>query len=278
VPVPRVPVVRDVQRDGAWLLLVGPPGYEYVEVPPEVYLRQFRDTPVDDLDALAELCKLGGMTPFGARPYADLEPKDDRQWQTTIARFSIETGFFWGGEEEERDEVYGRHLDASQSLDPVHAAEVALRVRLMRRATDHFLAYLAGEPLAPAWRDCTDDLDAWRRFITVTGAALRDFQVRVDVEVIGRSPRADDLQVGEVETTLYSAGMLQLVNDLAANETVRRCANEACGRPYVRQLGRSTYGGHRRSGTLYCSSTCARAQYQREKRRRDRAAREERQR
>ena len=114
-------------------------------------------------------------------------------------------------------------------------------------------------------------------FVEVTGAALRDFQVRVDVEVVGQSP-ADDLQVGEVETTLYSAGMLQLVNDLAANETVRRCANEACGRPYVRQLGRSTYGGHRRDGTRYCSSTCARAQYQREKRRRDRAAREERQR
>jgi hypothetical protein len=278
VPVPRVPVVRDVRRDGAWLLPEGPPGYEYVEVPPELYLRQFRDTPIDDLDALAELCKLGEMMPFGRLPYADLLPKDNWQWQTMIARFSVETGFYWGGDEEERDEVSRRHLDASRSLHPVHAAEVALRVRLMRRATNHFLAYLDGEPLAPAWPDCTDDLDAWRRFITVTGAALRDFQVRVDVEVVGQSPPAHDLQVGEVETTTYSAAMLQLVNDLAANETVRRCANEACGRPYVRQLGRSAYGGHRRSGTLYCSSTCARAQYQREKRRRDRAAREERQR
>jgi hypothetical protein len=78
----------------------------------------------------------------------------------------------------------------------------------------------------------------------------------------------------EVYTTLYSAAMLQLVNDLAANETVRTCANETCHRRFVRQLGRSEYGGHRRSGTLYCSSNCARAQYQREKRRRDRAVRE----
>jgi len=277
VPVPRVPVVRDVQRDGPWLLLVCPPGYEYVEVPPEVYLRQFRDTPVDDLDALAELCKLGEMT-RSFRPYADLEPKDDEQWRTMIARFSFKTGFYWSGDEEERDEVWRRHFDAALGFRPVHAAEVALRVRLMRRATDHSLAYLAGDPLAPAWPDCKDDLNAWNRFVTVTGAALRDFQVRVDVEVVGQSPRADDLQVGEVETTSYSAGMLQLVNDLAANETVRHCANEACGRPYVRQLGRSTYGGYRREGTRYCTNNCARAQYQREKRRRDRAAREERQR
>ena len=133
-------------------------------------------------------------------------------------------------------------------------------------ATNHLLAYLDGEAVAPAWRDCEDDLDAWRNFIQFTGAALRDLHVRVELEPIGPSQPPD-------ETSLYSAAMLQLVNDLAANETVQTCANEPCGRPFVRQLGRSVYGGHRRIGTRYCSNTCARAQYAREKRRRDRTVR-----
>jgi hypothetical protein len=278
VPVPRVLAIHDVQRDGAWLLLLPTPRYEYVEVPPEVYLRQFRDTPLDDLDALAELCKLGLIRPLSpARPYSDLPIDSDTLWARSLA---IHTAPHWPGhapwygDEEQRQEVEERH---PARLIPVHAAEVAVRVRMMQRATNHLLAYLDGKPLAPAWhappwRDCKDDLDAWRNFIRFTGAALRDFHVRVDVETVGQSPPADDLQVGEVDTTVYSAAMLQLVNDLAANETVHRCANETCGRPFVRQLGRSTYGGHRRTGTLYCTSTCARAQYQREKRRRDRAA------
>jgi hypothetical protein len=278
VPVPRVLAIREVRRDGAWLLLLPSQRYEYVEVPPEVYLRQFRDTPLDDLDALAELCKLGLIRPLSpAPPYSDLPIHSDALWARSLAVLTapLWSGHaHWYGDEKQREEVEERHR---RDLIPVHAAEVALRVRIMQRATNHLLAHLDGKPLAPAWhappwRDCKDDLDAWGNFIRSTGAALREFHVRVDVETVGQSPRADDLQVGEVETTLYSAGMLQLVNDLAANETVRHCANEACGRPYVRQLGRSTYGGHRRSGTLYCSNTCARAQYQREKRRRDRAA------
>jgi hypothetical protein len=146
----------------------------------------------------------------------------------------------------------------------------------VQRATDHLLAHLDGEPVAPAWRDREDDHRAWRNFVECTDAALRDFHVRVEVEVEAGGQPLVKRDPNEVYTTLYSAAMLQLVNDLAANETVRTCANETCRRRFVRQLGRSEYGGHRRSGTLYCSSNCARAQYQREKRRRDRAAREER--
>jgi hypothetical protein len=60
-------------------------------------------------------------------------------------------------------------------------------------------------------------------------------------------------------------------NDLAADVPYLRCANETCRRWFVRQRGRTTYGGNRMRGVMYCSNTCARAQYQREKRRRDRA-------
>ena len=273
VPVPPVLQIREVERDGQWLLPVndwwGPT--VLVDAPPEIYLRQFRDTPADDLDALAELCKLGPIGPE-FDPYSDLPIKSDEQWKHSLA--VLETTLWpgqshWYGSEEEREKVAERHPGRSFYL--VHAAEVAWRVRAMQRTTNHLLAYLAGEPLTPHWRECEDEGEAWRNFISFTSAALRDFHVRVELETIGRPQPPED-------TTLYTAAMLQLVNDLAANETVHHCANEACGRPFVRQLGRSTYGGHRRTGTLYCTSNCARAQYQREKRRRDRAARKEQQR
>jgi hypothetical protein len=273
VLVPPVLQIRGVERDGRWLLpdLNWLAGTVLVEAPPEVYLRQFRDTPADDLDALAELCKLGWIMPLSAAPpYRDLPVANDHVWARSLAE--LEMALWpdqphWLGKEAERDEVSARHISDLDLGSPVHVAEVALRVRAMQRATNHLLSYLAGEPVARHWRDCADAGEAWDNFARVTNAALRDFHVRVEVETVGQPPP----QVFNF-TTLYSAGMLQLVNDLAAGETVRTCANERCGRPFVRQLGRSTYGGHRKTGTLYCSSTCARAQYQREKRRRDRAA------
>ena len=269
MPVPPVLQIYGVERDGRWFLpnLDRSRPMALTHLPPEVYLRQFRDTPADDLDALAELCKLGWIVLLRQQPYRDLPVKDDH-WKAWLARLEVTLWPgqpIWAGDEAERETISARH----NNLDlgpPVHAAEVAVRVWAMQRTTDHLLAHLGGEPVTPAWPKCTDDLEAWRNFIEFTGAALRDFHVRVELESIDR-PEAPD------ETSLYTAAMLQLVNDLAANETVHRCANETCGRPFVRQLGRSTYGGHRRSGTLYCTSTCARAQYQREKRRRDRAAR-----
>jgi hypothetical protein len=274
VPVPVPPVLRPhgVERDGPWFLPNLDPSRPTVlaELPPEVHLRQFRDTPADDLDALADLCRLGWIVQLHQPPYSDLPVKSDEAWKHSLAQLEVTLWPgqpHWVGNEAERERVDRRHhrLDLGP---PVHAAEVAWRVRAMQRTTDHLLAYLDGQPVAPAWRDCADELEAWRNFIGFTGAALREFHVRVELEPIDPRQPLDEI-------SLYTAAMLQLVNDLAASETIHRCASETCGRPFVRQLGRSTYGGHRRSGTLYCTSNCARAQYQREKRRRDRAARKE---
>jgi hypothetical protein len=147
VPVPGVLKVSKVGRDGQWLLpnLWNPdnafdPAGGLVEVPAEVYLRQFRDTPIDDLDALAQLCELGMIRPLGSRPYQDLPPADDLQWHAMIVRFSVEAGFDWRGDEAERERISERHR--AEMASPVHAAEVALRVRLMHRATDRGLAKL----------------------------------------------------------------------------------------------------------------------------------------
>jgi hypothetical protein len=64
---------------------------------------------------------------------------------------------------------------------------------------------------------------------------------------------------------------LQLYNHLVEKAEFRQCANEPCGKTFVRQRGRAEFGQHRTSGILYCSRDCARAQAQRQLRRRRKA-------
>jgi predicted RNA-binding Zn ribbon-like protein len=97
------------------------------------------------------------------------------------------------------------------------------------------------------------------------GFGTTGLHVRVYVET-------SRFNIGEVDTTLYSAAMLQLVNDLTTDETFRTCANETCQRTFIRQLGRSRYY-NRSEGVRYCSRTCANQQTQREYYRRKRAKR-----
>ena len=69
----------------------------------------------------------------------------------------------------------------------------------------------------------------------------------------------------------YFICCLELFNHMAENATYKVCANDACGRLFVRQEGRAVHGQHRTRGIKYCSSECARAQAQRAYRRRKRA-------
>ena len=51
---------------------------------------------------------------------------------------------------------------------------------------------------------------------------------------------------------------------------MRECANEPCDVLFVRQRGRAKHGQHRAIGIKYCSTQCAAAQSQRDRRRRER--------
>jgi hypothetical protein len=66
----------------------------------------------------------------------------------------------------------------------------------------------------------------------------------------------------------YEVCCLELFNHIVEHATYRHCANETCSRLFVRQRGRAEHGQYRTRGVKYCSTECARAQAQRQYRRR----------
>ena len=81
-----------------------------------------------------------------------------------------------------------------------------------------------------------------------------------------KEPRA--LWVNRLD--VWNVCCLELFNHIVEGARYRTCANETCGRLFVRQEGRALHAQHRTRGVMYCSSSCARMQAQRAYRRRQR--------
>lgn len=171
-----------------------------------------------------------------------------------------------------------RHNEAQERLgraDIVTFEAIELAARTLRALARHLLAYLDGadEEIVAAWERAGEavtkafasDLDsAWLLWELHLNRGLSAFHVHV---------RTGDREWGPATRpsfNLYNACCLQLVQYLADHSTVKRCANERCRQPFTRQRGRARddYGQHRTRGVRYCSHLCAKAQSERDRRRR----------
>ena len=90
----------------------------------------------------------------------------------------------------------------------------------------------------------------------VLGSGLESFRPTIAVAVGDEEPEP------VLDLNLHTLCCLELFNHVAAGDAFARCANESCGRLFVLD------DRARRRGVRYCSRQCARAQAQREFRRR----------
>ncbi len=249
VPLPAISVqdVRDL-GDG-WLHFHGPA--RDVEVPTDFYLREMAATqPSDDDDVVAFVRQWGRCCDFDYR---------DRP-----------TGLAWreGFVEPRLHERFGSSVDdlsrhrsrMARTAGITDAWRTVVHVEEVKDRLDAS-SWLAARMME--WQEGVErDEDVWELFGEQLNAALSAFQVRVT------TPSGTSMALPQV--TAFSVAALQLLNDLALQTPLRHCGNVRCpyGGVFTRQRGRAQYGQHRTSGTKYCSSTCARAQGERERRRR----------
>jgi hypothetical protein len=262
VPVPAVRRMTVQVREGGFLEYGDP--LPPAEIPSELVLRELFDLDVLDAESLAAFSQEYGLltalihTPDGEPDPLAYLPTTETQWgafatfQTAIHRFVSDHG--------------------------VHPAFVVphecagLHARVMRALVRQWVAHEDGgeaSALVTAWTSegftaPRSAWDAWRRWEENVNAAMRPMQVHV---VVREEGDAWSRPWGTASPNAYTVMATQLVNFVAEGATSRRCASETCGRVFVRQRGRARYQG-RTEGTMYCDRRCAKAQAERERRRR----------
>jgi hypothetical protein len=225
-----------------------------VQVPDELYLREVLALDLADEDVLLAFVREYG--PLGYEPEKSclpyLIPEEILD--------NLKVGVHY---DTEKDVLY-------QSLVSVQAHLWCVRdaARLYRVQT----AQMTLEELKDVWElgelgvHCPADAPGVDRILAViVNQGLLPFQV--GIRFVGSD--ATPWELGLSEPDIYSCLCLQLFNHIVEGAIYMRCHNEKCGRLFVRQRGRAKKGGTlHTSGVMYCSDYCARAQGQREIRRR----------
>lgn len=210
------------------------------------------------------------------RELLEVDPTDTE----SVVGFVVDYGVFTQGADARLDHGTG----VAEGPRLLHVNEAGLHVRYAQALVWHWVAHVDDERVMGAWeragladpgaeigdRDVETDI-AWSFFAEAMNRGLAAFPPYVEVVPAHAATRAVLPTYGEPTVDLFTGMCVQLFNLMAEDLPVLRCANETCDRRFVRQSGRAIKGLHRTEGVLYCSKGCARAQAQREYRRRKRS-------
>jgi hypothetical protein len=231
VEVPKVFIPESVDlTDG---VIVAPPSGLSRTPAPELYLRGLLDLDVESDTSIAAF-----IAEHGLCSAVDLWPR------TMYLPDAVKTAV--------QDATFGQ----PQSIEVPRWTLIYLRL-LVRM----WIALSQDEPIVDAWTaDGLPEAALPGLPAQFWANMLNSFLSSVHVRV--RLSDFDDPSV-----SLHEALAVQLANAVADTTPLRRCANETCGRWFVRQSGRNQYGPRTR-GVIYCDQRCARAQAERARRRR----------
>jgi hypothetical protein len=215
----------------------------------EVVLRSLLEVDAKDSDAVLEFMRANGVFDAPLRVGGwDIDPRLDRERR-------------------------GR----------LHIGEASIYVMYAQALAWHWLADYDDERLMSAWERAgiahpdlqmlnrqEEEETAWAWFVGNMNAGLQ--AVHPHITRARLWPDGKPFEYGEPVVDLYSGLTTQLFNIITESLPIRECANETCSNRFIRQLGRSAKGRSRTVGVRFCSAKCAKAQMQRETRRRKRGS------
>lgn len=265
IPVPPLQRLKNVRVKGDWILWSPGPVAErpLVELPEDFYLRELMEVSPDDLKGAAELMETYGAL-FGA-DRSDLCMASEEVYE------ELQTIPEAGGDEQPYPFGVHRGLVRIYLTTAQEAIRTWLACQREGGLEDLVKPYATEEELADLQAQDHGHEPPWPATLQDFQDLLIDGELSVLRDTLDRALSPFSIGIGDLSErrlTVYSVAFLQLYNHLVEGATVRRCLNETCGRPFVRQRGRAEYGQHRTTGVKYCTRECARAQAQREHRRR----------